>query len=355
MAGFLTSSVITKPKTFLGNLRRLRHKFSIPHSSKFKFMFAKLYVKFMKKILVTGGAGFIGSNLIPILLNAGNSVTVYDNLSSGKIENLKKFQGNTHFKFVKGDIRDYASLMNALSEIDAVVHLAALIDVSASVVDPIATNEINVDGTLSVLQASKQKGVSRFVFASSTAVYGDAKILPINEETVVKPISPYAASKAAGESYCNAFSNCYNLQTIALRFFNVYGPRNENSPYSGVITKFLRKATNNEPLTIEGDGEQTRDFIHVSDIAFAIAAALEAKELKNDIFNVCTGFPTSINKLAETVKEVTGRKNLQVIHAPPRVGDIRSSYGDASKTKNKLGFVARVSLRDGLQKLLTEM
>jgi UDP-glucose 4-epimerase len=311
-------------------------------------------MKLMQRVLVTGGAGFIGSNLIPLLLDANNSVTIFDNLSTGKLENLSNVRLHPNFKFVQGDIRDPQSLSEALQNVDTVIHLAAVIDVSASVIDPISTNEINVAGTLNVLQESKNNGVKKIVFASSTAVYGDTKALPIKEDTSLKPISPYAASKAAGEAYCSAFANCYNLETVALRFFNVYGPRNENSPYSGVITKFLRKAVNNEPLIIEGDGKQTRDFIHVSDIARAIMAALESIGLKGEVFNVCTGSPTSVNQLVEALKEVTRRK-LQVIHNSPRIGDIRNSYGDSTKATKKLGFKANVTLSNGLEKLLNEL
>ena len=311
-------------------------------------------MKSMHRVLVTGGAGFIGSKLIPLLLDANNSVTIFDNLSSGKMENLSKVRAHPNFKFIQGDIRDPQSLSDALQYVDAVIHLAAVIDVSASVVDPISTNEINVVGTLNVLQAAKNKGVKKLVFASSTAVYGDTKALPVKEDTILKPISPYAASKAAGEAYCSAYANCYDLETVALRFFNVYGPRNENSPYSGVITKFLRKAVNNEPLTIEGDGKQTRDFIHVSDIARAIMAALESSRLRGEVFNVCTGFPTSVNQLAETIKEVTRRK-LQVMHNSPRIGDIRNSYGDSTNATRQLGFRANVTLSNGLEMLFNEL
>ncbi len=311
-------------------------------------------MKLMQRVLVTGGAGFIGSNLIPLLLNESNSVTAFDNLSSGKIENLSTVRAHPNFEFVKGDIRDRQALSEALRNVDIVIHLAAVIDVSASVADPILTNEINVTGTLNVLQEAENNKVKKLVFASSTAVYGDAKTLPIKEDTILKPISPYAASKAAGEAYCSAFANCFDLETVALRFFNVYGPRNENSPYSGVITKFLRKAVNNEPLTIEGDGKQTRDFIHVSDIARAIMAALKGNGVRGEVFNICTGSPTSINQLVDTLKEVTQRK-LQVTHGPPRIGDIRKSYGDSTKAAKRLDFRTNVTLSNGLKRLLGEL
>jgi UDP-glucose 4-epimerase len=306
----------------------------------------------MKKILVTGGAGFIGSNLVSHLIEKGHSVIVLDNLSSGKLENLSAVRNSPNFHFIQGDIQDKAALHEAFRGVDAVAHLAALIDVSASVIDPSKTHEVNVTGTLNLLQAAeKENTVNRFVFASSTAVYGDAEVLPIKENTALRPISPYAASKVAGEAYCNAFTKCHGLSTVILRFFNVYGPRNEKSPYSGVITKFLRQAVNGEVLTIYGDGKQTRDFIHINDIVDAIVLALEAKEVDGEAFNICTGLPTSINKLVETLHGVTER-DLQVKHAPARGGEIKFSQGDPSKAAEKLKFTAKVSLQEGLNLLI---
>ena len=303
------------------------------------------------KILVTGGAGFIGSNLIPLLLQKGYSVTVLDNLSSGKRETLSQFEGNPDFAFLKGDIRDKTAVQKALAGVDCIVHLAALIDVAVSIDDPTLTHDVNVTGTLGILQEAAKSGVRRVVFASSTAVYGDTKVLPVTEETPLKPISPYAATKAACEAYLNAYSVSFGLETVSLRFFNVYGPKNENSPYSGVITKFLRRALNGEALTVEGDGEQTRDFIHVSDVARALTLALEAENLRCESFNVCTGVPTSINGLVDVLAKATG-KTLRVEHGPARVGDIRFSYGDGSKAAQKIGFKASVNMLNGLKMLL---
>jgi len=304
----------------------------------------------MSKVLVTGGAGFIGANLVRRLLQEEYSVVALDNLSSGKLENLQGVQNHCNFKFVQGDVRDAKTVKLALDGVAFVVHLAALIDVSASVADPTLTHEINVTGTLNVLKEAVRQSVNKFVFASSTAVYGDAKALPIREETPCEPISPYAASKAAAEAYCSAYSGCYGLDTVRLRFFNVYGPKNENSVYSGVITKFLRKAQQNEALTIEGDGEQTRDFIYVDDVIQALVSALEGHDVSGEVFNVCTGSPISINNLAHTLIAVMGKK-LEITHVQPRVGDIRVSYGDPSKAATRLGFKAKINLADGLKKL----
>ncbi|MCW4005711.1 MAG: SDR family NAD(P)-dependent oxidoreductase [Candidatus Bathyarchaeota archaeon] len=305
----------------------------------------------MYKVLVTGGAGFIGSNLVKRLLNSGYFVTVFDNLSSGKLENLNYAQDSPLFSFIQGDICDKKALHTALCEVNAIMHLAALIDVKTSVVDPTSNHDVNVTGTFNVLHEAVQSKVKKVVFASSTAVYGDVKSLPVTEDTALKPLSPYAASKAAGEAYCSAFSNCYDLKTVALRFFNVYGPKNENSPYSGVITKFLNRALKGENLTVEGDGEQTRDFIHVDDIVSALVLALENTQVKTDVFNVCTGTPTSVNALAANILSVTKSKS-KITYSPARVGDIKHSYGDKTKTLKELGFSANVSLTDGLKTLI---
>jgi UDP-glucose 4-epimerase len=303
------------------------------------------------KVLVTGGAGFIGSHLVPLLLERNYAVTVLDNLYSGKRENLRPISMNSNFRFEQGDIRNKNTVHKALRDIDIIIHLAALIDVSGSVADPFETHDVNVNGTLNILQEAVKNKVKKIIFASSTAVYGETRKLPIKEDTLLNPISPYAASKVAAESYCKAFAGSYGLDAITLRFFNVYGPRNENNPYSGVITKFLQKAHNNETLPVEGDGKQTRDFIHVNDVARAIVSALDTKKSKGEVFNVCTGKPTSINEIVDALRTVTG-KDLKVTHGPPRIGDIRDSYGNPAKSTRKLGFRATVGLLDGLKTLI---
>ena len=306
-----------------------------------------------KSVLVTGGAGFIGSHLVPRLLKSGHAVTVLDNLSTGKMQNLTEVLDHPKFRFQRGDIRDKTFPRGVFDGVDSIIHLAALIDISASVSDPVQNHEVNVNGTFNMLHAAVQHKVKKFVFASSTAVYGDVKTLPIQENTALHPISPYAASKATGEAYCSAFANCYGLETAALRFFNIYGPRSENSPYSGVITKFLQKIVKGETLTIDGDGEQTRDFVYVSDVVAALVLSLEHDGLRDEVFNVCTGAPTSVNQLAAVLKTVTG-KNPKVTHGPARLGDIRSSYGDPSKASEILGFKANVDLAKGLLLLFEE-
>jgi UDP-glucose 4-epimerase len=310
--------------------------------------------KTCRSVLVTGGAGFIGSHLVPRLLGNGHSVIVLDNLSTGQLENLAGVLDHPRFMFQRGDIRDTVIPNQVFNEVDVVIHLAALIDISASVADPTQNHEINVDGTFNMLQAAVKHNVKKFIFASSTAVYGDAKTLCLKENIALRPISPYAASKVAGEAYCSAFASCFGLETTALRFFNIYGLRSENSPYSGVITKFLQKIIKGEDLTIDGDGKQTRDFIHVNDIIEAVILSLEHEGLKGEVFNVCTGVPTSINQLVATLKTVTG-KNPNVKHGPARLGDIRNNYGDPAKAAKNLSFKARVDLTKGLQMLFEEV
>jgi nucleoside-diphosphate-sugar epimerase len=304
-----------------------------------------------KVILVTGGAGFIGSNLVPKLLNQGHRVFVLDNLSMGNLSNLKQAQEHPNFTFQKGDITRREEIRKVINNVDVVVHLAAQIDVSASVRDPFSTHETNVTGTLNILHEAVQGKVAKFILASSTAVYGDTSLLPLKEDVALKPVSPYASSKAADEAYLSAYARCFGLETVALRFFNVYGQKNQTNAYSGVITKFLQRAQNNKRLLIEGDGEQTRDFIHVIDVVNGIVLAVETKLPPDAVINICTGRPVSINLLAETVKEITG-KDLQVVHGPPRVGDVKHSYGDITKAKEQLGFQAKVDLASGLKMIV---
>jgi len=301
------------------------------------------------KVLVTGGAGFIGSSLVDRLISKGYSVVVLDNFRSGRIGNLQGHLGRDGFRLVKGDVRDRGVVRDAMDGVGAVVHLAALIDVERSVHNPLETHDVNVNGTLNILNEAVRQGVERFLFASSTAVYGEENSLPLEESCPLKPISPYAASKAAAELYCGAFHRIYGLGTVILRYFNVYGPRQEHNPYGGVITKFLHNALSDKPLVVFGDGEQCRDFVHVDDVVEATLLALKSDYAVGEVFNVCTGKPTGISELANIAVEVVG-KSLQVIHSKPRKGDVKRNYGDPSKAEKALGFVARVGLRNGLER-----
>lgn len=304
------------------------------------------------RVLVTGGAGFIGSHTVDKLLAEGFEVTVLDNLRSGSLENINAHKDETGFRFVQGDIRDARIVKDLVSTVDYVIHLAALVSVPESVQDPDLTHDINVNGTLNLLRASVNSGVERFVYASSCAVYGNAERLPINEECPANPQSPYGASKLAAERLVQKYYANFGLQTVCLRYFNVYGPRQAYSDYSGVITQFLKRIEKDLPLMVFGDGKQTRDFIYVEDVVDANLLALKYTKATGEVFNIGTGVATSINQLANTLLEITDKKNLRIVHCKARKGDIRHSVADISKAREKLDYNPKVPLKDGLRKLL---
>jgi UDP-glucose 4-epimerase len=302
------------------------------------------------KVLVTGGAGFIGSHVVDCLVKENCAVRVLDDLSSGRLGNIQEHLTSDKVEFVKGDVRDALVVRKSLEGIDAVVHLAALISVPGSFENPILTFDVNLFGTLNLLRSCVQKRIGKFVFVSSCAVYGDPKILPVNENVKVNPISPYAESKLVGERYCLGFSERELLKLVVLRFFNVYGPRQGLNEYSGVITQFIDRLKQGKPLLVYGDGSQTRDFVNVKDIANAVLASLKTG-VSNDVFNVGSGKSTSINELAKTVSELVD-KNLDIHYEDPRTGDIKHSYADISKAKKFLGYEPKFSLSDGLRELV---
>ena len=303
------------------------------------------------RVLVTGGAGFIGSHLVNALLAKGDAVTVLDNLSNGSMDNLKNHTNNPAFRFIQGDIRDAKTVENAVVGVDAVIHEAAMISVPLSIEDPELAHSVNVEGTLALLKASLERGVKRFVYASSCAVYGEQAELPISEDAPPKPLSPYASSKLAAEQNCLAFHEREGLETVCLRYFNVYGPRQTAGEYAGVMMKFLERLRTNQPPIICGDGEQTRDFIFVSDVAEATLLALEREDVAGKVLNIGTGRTTSINDLCEIFLAATGNTGLKPIHESPRAGDIRHSQADIKKAKKLLGFKPRVSLKEGVKRL----
>ena len=303
------------------------------------------------RVLVTGGAGFIGSHLVDQLLSKGLEVVILDDLSEGKIENVKQHIGKENFQFVRGDIRDYRLVKELAMDVDAVFHLAALISVPESIKDPDLTDDVNVDGTLNLLKAFADSNVKRFVYASSCAVYGEAESLPIREDFPLKPTSPYGVSKGAAENYVRVFHDIYGLDTVCLRFFNVYGPRQPYSDYSGVITQFLNRVSKNLNLVIFGDGEQTRDFVHVYDVVEANMLALGTKRIAGEVFNIGTGIAATINQLADMLLEVTNKTSLKVTHSKPKKGEIKHSVADISKAKMKLRYYPKVSLKKGLKDL----
>jgi len=305
-----------------------------------------------EKVLVTGGAGFIGSHIVDELLADGLEVSVLDDLSSGKMKNMEKHLNGKNFQFMKGDIRDERTAKQAVNDVDAVFHEAALVSVTRSVENPLLTNEVNVAGTLNLLKASSDASVKRFIYASSSSVYGETETLPKKETVPTRPISPYAASKLAAENYCKAFYKVYGLETVSIRYFNVYGPRQTYGPYSGVITIFINRLLNDEPPIIYGDGMQTRDFTDVQDAVQASLLSLNCKNAVGEEFNVATGQQTTINQLAQTLLNLAGKTSLQPIHAEPRPGDIKHSYADISKAKKILGYEPKITLKEGLNKLI---
>ncbi len=303
----------------------------------------------MQKIhhaLVTGGAGFIGSHLVDALVAGGSRVTVLDNLSTGHRANIDHHKDK--ITFIEGDIRDAGILGRAIQGCDVVFHHAALVSVTQSVEDPSQSCEINGLGTVRVLDAARQGGVRRVVMASSSAIYGDDPQMPKTEAMTPRPMSPYAVQKLAGEYYASAFGGLYGLETVCLRYFNVFGPRQDpSSPYSGVISIFMTKAATREAPTIYGDGSQSRDFVSVSDVVAANLLAATHDRAAGRIFNVGTGLSIRISDLWRLIGELSG-VDLDPIFAPPRSGDIHESLSDIGEIERTLGYCPRVELRQGL-------
>jgi len=301
----------------------------------------------MNKCLVTGGAGFIGSHLVERLAGEFFDVKVLDNLSSGFLENLEPFREHIHFK--KGDVRDLSTLQEVMSDVQVVFHQAALVSVPQSIENPIEAAMVNDLGTLNVLEAARHCGVKRVVFASSCAVYGDLPQLPKKEEMDTKPLSPYAASKLHGETYARLYRDLYGLETVCLRYFNVYGPRQDpSSPYSGVISIFMDKAARGERATLYGDGEQSRDFIYVADVVQANMLAAQRDHISGVTVNVGTGKSVTVNSLWKNIAELAGVQG-EPERANARPGDIRQSVAEISWANTLLDFEPRYSLAEGLQ------
>jgi UDP-glucose 4-epimerase len=299
------------------------------------------------RVLVTGGAGFIGSHLVRALVRAGHVVRVLDNLSTGSLENLGDALSSV--ELVVGDVKSYGVVEKAVKGADAVAHLAALIDVAESIEKPDLYFDVNAKGTYNVAKACK--GVSVLVFASTCAVHGEPAKLPIAEDHPIAPKSPYAATKVAGEAFVQTYANIHGYRPAILRLFNVYGPK-QSKAYAGVIVEFIKRVSRGEPPIIFGDGEQTRDFIHVSDVVEAIMMAI-TNEKTRDVFNIGSGKPVTINQLAKLILKLMGREDLKPIHTTPRPGDIRHSVADITKAREALGFKPRIGLEEGLQSLIT--
>jgi len=299
---------------------------------------------------VTGGAGFIGSHVVDRLVEEGYSVVVVDDLSAGSLANISGLVDRGLVDFVEADVRDRRIISKLVHDVDAVVHLAAVVSVPFSLENPELTFDVNVRGTRAVLSACFRGGVRRFVFVSSCSVYGAPQYLPIDEVHPTGPISPYAVSKVRGERCCREVCGS-GLDLAVLRLFNVYGRRQAHGEYSGVIAKFLDCAEKGEPLVVYDDGSQTRDFVHVSDVADAILTLVQSSEAKG-VFNVGCGRAVSIGYLAEKVLSLAGRDDCGIVYEPPRAGDITHSFADISRAREAFGYEPKVTLEEGLLELL---
>jgi UDP-N-acetylglucosamine/UDP-N-acetyl-alpha-D-glucosaminouronate 4-epimerase len=303
----------------------------------------------MASYLVTGGAGFIGSHLTEELVRRGHRVRVADNLVTGKRRNLDHIHG---VEFLEGDLADLAFAKTATDGMEFVLHQAAMASVPRSVKDPITSNRANIDAALNVLVASRDAGVMRVVYAGSSSVYGDTPTLPKHEGMTPNPLSPYALQKLVGEEYCRMFTRLYGLETVTIRYFNVFGPRQDpGSPYSGVISLFATALLESRRPTIYGDGEQTRDFTYVANVVDGVLKACEARDANGQTINVATGLRMSLNELLKVMNRLAGTR-MEPLRQEPRTGDVKDSQADISKAKSLLGYQPTVSSEEGLKRTL---
>ncbi len=299
------------------------------------------------RVLVTGGGGFIGSNLVRALLERGDDVRVLDNYSTGNRANLADIAADV--EVVEGELRSYERVHAATRGVEVVFHQGALPSVPRSVQDPLTTAAVNTEGTLNVLLAARDESVRRVVFASSSSVYGNSDELPRVETQNPDPISPYGVSKLAGERYCVSFSRVYPLETVALRYFNVFGPNQDpSSQYAAVVPRFITAIGDGRAVPIYGDGEQQRDFTYVANVVEANLLAADADRVSGTIVNVATGRATSVHELADTIGSILGTTVERELH-PARTGDIRDSYADVTRARELLGWEARIGLEEGLR------
>lgn len=313
------------------------------------------------RILVTGGAGFIGSNLCETLVNNGNYVQCLDNFSTGKIANIQHLLEKPNFKLIEGDIRILSDCQNATNSIDYVLHQAALGSVPRSIKDPITTNEVNISGFLNMLTAAKEAGVKRFVYAASSSTYGDSKEMPKIEERIGKPLSPYAITKYVNELYADVFSKTFGLDTIGLRYFNVFGRKQDpNGAYAAVIPKFVTQLIRHESPTINGDGTFSRDFTYIDNVIEMNLRAIttDNKSALNNVFNVAFGERTTLNELVEQLKNSLTKfdakiAKVEVTYGPERQGDVPHSLASVEKAKKLLGYDPQFNLSQGINDAIT--
>jgi len=306
------------------------------------------------KVLVTGGAGFIGSNIVESLLTDQNieHVRILDNLVTGSTDNIGEFYTSSKFEFIQADIRDYSACLHACDGIDLVNHQAALGSVPRSIDDPLTTNEVNITGTLNVFSAAKEKKVRRIIYAASSSTYGDHTALPKVEDKIGRPLSPYAVTKYVNELYADVFARTYKMEFIGLRYFNVFGPRqNPKGPYAAVIPLFMESALSGQLPVINGDGQTSRDFTFVANVVQANLLSLftENKIALNQVYNIGFGQQTSLLQLVRYLAKIAG-SGIEPIHAPERAGDVKHSLADISKAKTLLGYDPTVSVEEGLRK-----
>ena len=311
-----------------------------------------------RTILVTGGAGFIGGHVCEALLAAGQSVRCMDNYATGKHANVAHLEGKEGFGLLEGDIRSTEDCAKAVVGVDAIVHLAALGSVPRSIADPVASHQVNLGGFLNVLQAAQQAGIKRFVFASSSSVYGDSPHLPKTEDVIGAPLSPYAVTKYGNEVYARLFHHLHGMETIGLRFFNVFGERQDpEGPYAAAIPRFIRAFLAHTPPQVFGDGQQSRDFTYVGNAVQAVLRAVECADVRayGEVFNIAYGSRSTLLELVDALRVALAAVDpaiakVPVEHAPERVGDIRDSLADISKARTVLGFDPQVDLRTGLDR-----
>jgi nucleoside-diphosphate-sugar epimerase len=306
------------------------------------------------RALVTGGAGFIGSHIAERLLGEGHAVRIYDNFSSGKRANVDVLGAHPHLEVIEADVRDAAALERAAEGCDVVFHEAAVVSVPYSVAHPQETHDVNIQGTLNVLHAARARGVKRVVFACSAAIYGEEPTLPKRETMAPAPMSPYGVEKIAGEYYLQTWSKLYGVDTVSLRYFNVFGPRQDpTSAYSGVISIFVDRALKGEAPTIFGDGEQCRDFVYVDNVVDANlrAATAPAERVSGRAYNVACGERTTLKALLATIERIVGTQ-VGAKYAPGRAGDIKDSLADIARAREELGYSPKVGLEEGLRRLI---
>jgi nucleoside-diphosphate-sugar epimerase len=304
-----------------------------------------------KKFLITGGAGFIGSNLADGLLARGAKVRIVDNFVTGHRENLEEIKGD--FEFIEGDLRDAEIIKKAIADVEIIFHQAALPSVPRSVANPQETHDACVNATFNLLTAAKDAGVRRVIYAASSSAYGDQAVLPKVETMRPEPLSPYAAAKLVGEYYCQVFSRVYGLETISLRYFNVFGPRQDpSSQYSGVISRFVDALMSDKTPIIYGDGEQSRDFTFVANVVNANVKAAETTKGIGEVINCANGERVTLNQLLEVLKKITGKTNVQAEYREPRKGDVRHSQADNSLARECLGYERLVGLEEGLRQTI---